>query len=136
MSRRQQQPQRQQCAIAAVGEGKGKNEVIDLVGSAESDDEECVYLVMHEKYPTYSMHLHQYMFSEPIETVNSKIVGIYKTEEEAEGSARNYFFDILGLTNDGESVKGGYLSPADAGGAGDWDEEVWVTYHTIEQYKL
>lgn len=128
MSRRQQQPQRQQCAIAAVGGGKGKNEVIDLVGSAESDDEECVYLVMHEKCPTYSMYLHQY--------INSKIVGIYKTEEEAEGSARNYFFDILGLTDDGESVKGGYSSSADAEGAGDWDEEVWVVSREIETYEL
>ena len=118
-----------------------------------------VYLVLHEKLPTYSMtsrmelgalgpkcyhrrhfsvdySVHRNMHGEPIETVNSKIVGMYKTEEEANGSARNYFFRTLGLKDNGESENGGYLSSLDDTATRDWDDEVWVVSHEIEKYEL
>ena len=74
------------------------------------------------------MYLHQENYSEPIETVNSTIVGVYKTEAEAERSARKYFFRTLGLKDSGESVNGGYLSSPDDATPGDWDEDVWVNH--------
>lgn len=75
------------------------------------------------------MYLRDEMYSEPIQTVNSTIVGIYKTRAKAEAAARRYFFQTLGHTDTGES-DGFYCSPED-GDCGTWDEEVWVDCYTV-----
>ena len=88
-----------------------------------------VYVVLHAKLPTDSMHLHNRPYSEPIETVNVEIVGIYKSEASAQAAARAYFFDTLGYSDNGESENGGYYQDAvdiPDSDCGTWDEEVYV----------
>jgi hypothetical protein len=88
-----------------------------------------VYLVIHRKLPTYSMYLDNVPYSEPIETVNVKVVGVYGTEAKAEEAARNYFMETLELTDNGESENGGYYCSADGmedSDSGTWHEEVFV----------
>jgi hypothetical protein len=87
-----------------------------------------VYLVLHQNLPTYSMYLSRVPYSEPIETVNATVVGVYKTLAKAETAASECFFQTRGLTDSGESENGGYYyeSSDDGGDCGTWDEEVYV----------
>jgi hypothetical protein len=88
-----------------------------------------VYLVIHQKLPTYSMYFRDDAYSEPIETVNKDVVGIYKTEDEALKQAKKLFFTKLGHTDNGESENGGYYAAAydmTDSDSGTWDEEVYV----------
>ena len=72
------------------------------------------------------------MYSEPIETVNSTVVGVNASQGKAEAAARRYFFHQLGHEDCGESENGGYLYRDENGDAGTWDEEVWVDCKTLK----
>lgn len=88
-----------------------------------------VYLVIHQKLPTYSMHFRRDAYSQPIETVNKDVVGIYKSKEEAIHQAKKLFFEYLGYTDSLESQNGGYYAVAydmKDSDNGTWDEEVYV----------
>jgi hypothetical protein len=94
-----------------------------------------VHLVIHQKLPTYSMYLDDVPYSEPIETVNAEVVGVYSTYAKAEAAAAEYFFNTLGLTDHGESQNGYYYCSAthmEDFDTGTWDEEVFVMSKTVE----
>jgi hypothetical protein len=65
-----------------------------------------VYLVIHQKLPTYDMYLNPAQYSEPIQTVNAQVVGVYSTSAMAEKAMQ--FFGTLGLADNGGSENGGY----------------------------
>ena len=95
-----------------------------------------VYLVIHQKRPTYSMYLDRSPYSEPIETVNKDIVGIYTSEREAIKQARKLFFTHLGYTDNGESENGGFYAAAynmEDFDNGTWDEEVYVELMAVNE---
>ena len=76
------------------------------------------------------MYFRDDMYSEPIQTVNATVVGVYTTRAKAEAKARRYFSNTLGLTDSGESENGGYHFMAE-GDCGTWDEEVYVEAETL-----
>lgn len=81
------------------------------------------------------MYMNRVPYSEPIETVNVEVVGVYSTEKEAEKAVKRYFLKTLKLTDNGESENGGYYCSADDikdSDAGTWDEEVLVSCRTVE----
>jgi len=92
---------------------------------------QTVYLVVHDLLPTYSMYFDNDVYSKPIETVNSTIVGVYTTEAKAEIAAERYFFNTLGYHDNGTSTLGGYYYSNPEGNSGTWDEEVYVTRQTV-----
>ena len=95
-----------------------------------------VYLVIHQKLPTHSMYLHRVPYSEPIETVNKDIVGIYTSEKEATKQAKKLFFTHLGYTDNGESENGGFYAAAydmEDCESGTWDEEVYVEMMQVNE---
>mmetsp|Transcript_23728 Transcript_23728/g.27991 ORF Transcript_23728/g.27991 Transcript_23728/m.27991 type:complete len:97 (-) Transcript_23728:204-494(-) len=88
-----------------------------------------VYIVIHRCLPTYSMHLRDDMYSQPIDHVNAQNIAIFKTEKAAKKCAKEYFFESLEYEDNGESEEGGYYMPADKfkdHTCGTWDEEVYV----------
>mmetsp|Transcript_1016 Transcript_1016/g.2835 ORF Transcript_1016/g.2835 Transcript_1016/m.2835 type:complete len:94 (-) Transcript_1016:273-554(-) len=89
-----------------------------------------VFLVIHDRLPTYSMYFREdNMYSEPIETVNTQIVAVYTSHRRAQAKARRYFRDTLGYSDNGESENGGYYYSAD--GCETWDEEVYVVEQRV-----
>ena len=62
------------------------------MSSSRRNQRSYVYLVIHDRLPTYSMYFRDEMYSEPIETVNSTVVGVYTTQSKADRTAREYFF--------------------------------------------
>lgn len=91
-----------------------------------------IYLVIHDKLPTYSMYLHNRPYSEPIETVNSNVVSAHSTYKAAKKAAGHHFFQNLEYQDSGKSENGGYhYSPPD-GDCGTWDEEVYVRSCRLE----
>lgn len=94
-----------------------------------------VYLVIHQKLPTYSMYLSRVPYSAPIETVNAEVVGVYDTYKKAKKAAKRYFTRTLGLTDNGESENNGYYAAAidmEDSDCGTWDEEVFVEDRNVE----
>jgi hypothetical protein len=96
-----------------------------------------MWLVMHEKLPTYSMYFRDDVYSEPIETVNATCVGLYTTERAAKEAASHYFHEVLELDSsddvDDETVDGEYNWEAcdNGGDSGTWDERIHVECHEV-----
>ena len=91
-----------------------------------------VYLVIHQNLPTYSMYFRDDVYSEPISTVNSQVIGVYKSYKKAEKAAKEYFFETLGHEDSGDSENGGYHYRDDNGDCGTWEEEVFIEPNTLE----
>lgn len=102
------------------------------VASSHQSPDRFVYLVIHDLIPTYSMHFRDEMYSEPIQTVNSTVIGVYTSHRKAQTAAYRYFFNDLGYDDNGESENGGFFYHDDNGECGTWDEEVWVDCETLK----
>lgn len=81
------------------------------------------------------MYFHDDMYSEPIQTVNAEVVGVYSTHAKADKAAKRYFTQTLGLSDNGESENGGYYCAAhdmEDFHSGTWDEEIYVQSRTTQ----
>ena len=91
------------------------------------------YLVIYQNLPTYSMYFRDDVYSEPISTVNSQVIGVYKTyHKKAEKAAKDYFLTTLGHEDSGDSENGGYHFRDEDGDSGTWEEEVFIESMALE----
>lgn len=93
-----------------------------------------VYLVIHDLLPTYSMYINRAPYSEEIETVNSKVVAVFSSRSAAEAKAEDYFFETLGLEDNGDSDSGYKWSAIEGGGdCNEFDQEVYVEERSVSR---
>ena len=111
---------------------KDATSIIATTMSANGHSDQ-IYLVMHVKRPTYSMYCPDNVCSELINTVNTMVIGVYKSRHKANEAAREYFFKTLEYQDSGESDEDDYYFGAveNGGGRGTWDEEVYVQPHGL-----
>ncbi|EJK47760.1 hypothetical protein THAOC_33499 [Thalassiosira oceanica] len=71
------------------------------------------------------MYINRAPYSEEIETVNSKVVAVFSSRSAAEAKAEDYFFESLGLEDNGDSDSGYKWSAIEGGGdCNEFDQEV------------
>jgi hypothetical protein len=112
-----------------------------------NDRPRFIWLVIHEKLPTYSMYSRDDVYSEPIETVNAACVGVCTTHRAAAEAASQYFHEVLELgggdddddddDDDSDSETEGinesnWEACNNGGESGTWDERVHVERHEVE----
>jgi hypothetical protein len=113
-------------------------------GGNGNDRHRYVWLVIHEKLPTYSMYFRDDVYSEPIETVNATCVGVYTTQQAAAEAASHYFHEVLELGGGGDdddddeddddySDEYNWEACNNDGDCGTWDERVHVERHDVEE---
>lgn len=87
---------------------------------------------MHEKLPTYSMYFRDDTYSEPIETVNAKCIGVYRTEASAVAAANAYeIFEGGSVDQDDETGCHEWSVVDNGGDCGTWDQRVYVTRQAL-----
>lgn len=88
-----------------------------------------VWIVKHALLPTYSMYFRDDMYSEPIETVKSRCIAVYRTESSAIAAANQYADEIFEgdeVDRDDETGCHEWSAGQNGGDSGTWDQRIYV----------